>query len=37
MLPKSPLSKAIEYGLKHWKGLYELLKGGRIEIETNFD
>jgi len=35
VLPKSPLGQAIQYCLKHWKGLIEFLNDGRLEADNN--
>jgi transposase len=35
VLPKSPLGKAIHYGLGHWRALTHFLGDGRIEADNN--
>ncbi|MFC1596208.1 IS66 family transposase [Candidatus Margulisiibacteriota bacterium] len=35
VLPKSPLGKAVNYTLKHWEGLNEFLRDGRLEVDNN--
>lgn len=32
---KSPIAKAIRYGLSHWEGLTRFLSDGRIELDSN--
>jgi transposase len=35
VLPKSPLSQAMQYTLKHWEGLNRFLDDGRLEADNN--